>query len=318
MPEKIQKGQEQMNLKQLEAFVKVAETKSFSATARQLYLTQPTVSAHIASLEKELNACLLVRNTKGAVLSEAGKELYAYAEQMLELEQKIRERFGLTGENRGSVLRIAASTVPSQYLLPGIMAAFCEAYPGERLKVLESDSAGVIEMILAHKADVGFTGTVLEKGNCTYIPFYQDELVVITPVSERFIKRKESSLLSWLKDEPIILREEGSGTRKEAESILSRMGIDISEFHIAAVMENPETIKRSVESGVGISILSRLAAQDEVSRGKLLSFPLGENGGKRSVNLVFDAGYPGLPTAGRFIKKVKEMYQIENNSCPLE
>ena len=78
-----------MNLKQLEAFVKVAETKSFSAAARQLYLTQPTVSAHIASLEKELNACLLVRSTKGVALSEAGKELYAYAEQMLELEQKV-------------------------------------------------------------------------------------------------------------------------------------------------------------------------------------------------------------------------------------
>ena len=79
-----------MNLKQLEAFVRVAETKSFSAAAKQLYLTQPTVSAHIASLERELNTCLLVRNTKDVALSESGKELYAYAEQMLELEQKIR------------------------------------------------------------------------------------------------------------------------------------------------------------------------------------------------------------------------------------
>ena len=102
-----------MNLKQLEAFVKVAETKSFSAAAKQLYLTQPTISAHISSLEKELNACLLVRSTKGVSLSEAGKELYAYAEQMLELEQKIRERFGLSSGERGSVLRIAASTIPS-------------------------------------------------------------------------------------------------------------------------------------------------------------------------------------------------------------
>ena len=76
-----------MNLKQLEAFVRVAETKSFSAAAKKLYLTQPTVSAHIASLEKELNTCLLVRNTKGVSLSESGKELYAYAEQILELEE---------------------------------------------------------------------------------------------------------------------------------------------------------------------------------------------------------------------------------------
>ena len=215
-----------MNLKQLEAFVKVAETKSFSAAARQLYLTQPTVSAHIASLERELNACLLVRSTKGVALSEAGKELYAYAEQMLELEQKIRERFGLSMGNRGSVLRIAASTIPSQYLLPGIMAAFREEYPGEQLKVLETDSAGVVDMILSHKADVGFTGTVLEKGSCTYLPFYQDELVIITPASERFIRRKGRDISSWIREEPLILREEGSGTRTETARILSRMGID--------------------------------------------------------------------------------------------
>ena len=79
-----------MNLKQLEAFVKVAETMSFSAAAKQLYLTQPTVSAHISSLEKELNACLLVRTPKKVALSEKGKELYAYAEQILEREQQIR------------------------------------------------------------------------------------------------------------------------------------------------------------------------------------------------------------------------------------
>ncbi len=304
-----------MNLKQLEAFVKVAETKSFSAAARQLYLTQPTVSAHIASLERELNACLLVRSTKGVALSEAGKELYAYGGQMLELEQKIRERFGLSVGNRGSVLRIAASTIPSQYLLPGIMAAFREEYPGEQLKVLETDSAGVVDMILSHKADVGFTGTVLEKGSCTYLPFYQDELVIITPASQRFIRRKGRDISSWIREEPVILREEGSGTRTETARILSRMGIDMSEFRVAAVMENQETIKRSVGSGMGISILSRLAAEDDVRAGKLLEFPLGEEGGSRAVNLVFDAAYPVLPAADKLIRKVKEMYHtVEDNT----
>ncbi len=303
-----------MNLKQLEAFVKVAETKNFSAAARQLYLTQPTVSAHIASLERELNACLLVRSTKGAALSEAGKELYAYAGQMLELEQKIRERFGLSVGGRGSVLRIAASTIPSQYLLPGIMAAFREEYPGEQLKVLETDSAGVVDMILSHKADVGFTGTVLEKGSCTYLPFYQDELVIITPASERFIRRKGRDISSWIREEPLILREEGSGTRTETARILSRMGIDMSEFRVAAVMENQETIKRSVRSGMGISILSRLAAEDDVRAGKLLEFPLGEEGGSRAVNLVFDAAYPFLPAADKLIRKVKEMYHTADEN----
>ncbi len=299
-----------MNLKQLEAFVRVAETKSFSLTAKQLYLTQPTVSAHIASLEKELNTCLLVRNTKGVALSEEGKELYAYAEQILELERKIKERFGLNRAGGGSVLRVAASTVPAQYLLPDIMAAFRKKYPDEKIKVLESDSAGVAEMIRTHKADVGFTGTVIERGNCTYLPFYQDELVLITPAQDYFLEKKESGedISSWIGKEPFIMREEGSGTIKEAQRILAGRGIDLREFCVAAVVENPETVKRSVEHGVGISILSRLTAEEEVKSGKLLAFPLEETGGKRSINLVYDAGYPSLPAADKFVETVKELY----------
>ena len=297
-----------MNLKQLEAFARVAETKSFSAAAKILFLTQPTVSAHIASLERELNTCLLIRNTKGVALSESGKELYAYAEQMLELEQKIRERFGLTGRQPGSVLRIAASTIPSLYLLPDIMARFRKEYPEEQLKLFETDSSGVVEMILSHKADVGFTGTVLEKGSCTYIPFYQDELVVLTPSSERYRARKNDDIVSWILEEPVILREEGSGTRKEALRLLAQTGVDISKLNVVAMMENQETIKRSVGSGMGISILSKLAAKEEIDSGKLLAFPLGETGGKRNINVVYDAGYPSLPAADKFIKTVKQMY----------
>ena len=297
-----------MNLKQLEAFVRVAETKSFSTAAKMLFLTQPTVSAHISSLERELNTCLLVRNTKGVALSEAGKELYAYAEQMLELEQKIRERFGLTGRQSGSVLRIAASTIPAQYLLPDIMARFRKEYPEEQLKLFETDSSGVVDMILSHKADVGFTGTVLEKGSCTYIPFYQDELVILTPAAGKYRARKDADIASWILEEPVILREEGSGTRKEALRLLAQTGIDITKLNVAAMMENQETIKRSVGSGMGISILSKLAAREEINSGKLLAFPLGETGGNRNINVVYDAGYPSLPAADRFIKTVKQMY----------
>ena len=111
-----------MNLKQLEAFVKVAETKSFSEAAKQLFLTQPTVSAHVSALEKELNTCFLIRNTRGVELSESGKELYAYAVQMLEIEKTIKGRFGKEIKPEGNVLRIGASTVPAQYILPNVMA----------------------------------------------------------------------------------------------------------------------------------------------------------------------------------------------------
>lgn len=296
-----------MNLKQLEAFVRVAETGSFSEAAKRLYLTQPTVSAHVASLEKELGACLLLRSTKEVSLTEEGKALYEYAVQMLALEQRIREHFG--GREKGkSVLRIAASTIPSQYLLPGIMARFRSEYPGEQLKVMETDSAEAVEQIISHQADIGFTGTVLEKKQCVYLPFYQDELVVIAPGGEKSGPQAGEDAALWIRKQPLILREEGSGTRKEAQRLLRQMGIDPAELNIVASIQNQETIKRSVGSGMGISILSRLAAEEEILSGKLRAFPLGDTGGRRNINLVFDRNRPLTAAAEKFIGIVKKMY----------
>lgn len=296
-----------MNLKQLEAFARVAEAKSFSEAAKILYLTQPTVSAHVASLEKELGVCLLMRSTKEVSLTEEGEILYDYATQMLELEQQIRERFG-SRKKEGAVLRIAASTIPSQYLLPEIMVRFRERYPGVRLRVMETDSAGAVEQILSRRADIGFAGTVLEEKQCIYIPFYQDELVVIIPGEGLEGPESAAETAAWIRRMPVILREEGSGTRKEAQRLLRQMGIELSELNIVASIQNQETIKRSVRNGMGISILSRLAAEDEIRSGVLRAVPLGETGGKRNINLVFDRRSLHSTEAEKLIDLVKEMY----------
>lgn len=296
-----------MNLKQLEAFARVAEAKSFSEAAKILYLTQPTVSAHVASLEKELEVCLLMRSTKEVSLTEEGEILYDYAMQMLELEQQIRERFG-SRKKEGAVLRIAASTIPSQYLLPEIMVRFRERYPGVRLRVMETDSAGAVEQILSRRADIGFAGTVLEEKQCVYIPFYQDELVVIIPGEGLEGPESAAETAAWIRRMPVILREEGSGTRKEAQRLLRQMGIELSELNIVASIQNQETIKRSVRNGMGISILSRLAAEDEIRSGVLRAVPLGETGGKRNINLVFDRRSLHSTEAEKLIDLVKEMY----------
>lgn len=296
-----------MNLKQLEAFARVAEAKSFSEAAKILYLTQPTVSAHVASLEKELGVCLLMRSTKEVSLTEEGEILYDYAMQMLELEQQIRERFG-SRKKEGAVLQIAASTIPSQYLLPEIMVRFRERYPGVRLRVMETDSAGAVEQILSRRADIGFAGTVLEEKQCVYIPFYQDELVVIIPGEGLEGPESAAETAAWIRRMPVILREEGSGTRKEAQRLLRQMGIELSELNIVASIQNQETIKRSVRNGMGISILSRLAAEDEIRSGVLRAVPLGETGGKRNINLVFDRRSLHSTEAEKLIDLVREMY----------
>ena len=302
-----------MNLKQLEAFVQVAEGGSFSRAAKELYLTQPTISAHIASLEKELNVRLFIRNTKEVSLSEDGKELYKYAKPMMDLEHKIEERFG-SGEEPGKhCITIAASTVPAQYLLPAILKRYNEKYPEEQLKILEMDSAKVVLRVIDHMVDVGLTGTTLEKKHCRYVPFYKDQLVVITPNTEKYRKLQAESAddISWICQESFIMREEGSGTRKEAEKQFARAGISVEKLDVIASIENQETIKKSVSQGLGISVLSALASTNEVEEGHILAFPIPGADSGRDINLVYNKNYQLSRSAERFIRIVKDVYQVD-------
>lgn len=299
-----------MNLKQLEAFVQVSESGSFSKAAKELFLTQPTISAHISSLEKELNVRLFIRNTKEVSLSDDGKDLYRYAKQITDLEKAIEERFYMDSDDGKHFITIAASTIPAQYLLPKVLMCYRERYPKEQIKIMETDSSEVVTQVVDHMVDVGFTGTVLEKKHCKYIPFYKDELAVITPDTPeyRIMKEQNRDDIDWIKRKPLILREEGSGTRKEAEKQLKNAGISMEALDIAASIANQETIKKSVKQGMGITVLSRLAAEDEDG---LLIFPIPGADEGRDINLVYNKNYQMTRSADRFIRIVKEVYDIE-------
>lgn len=299
-----------MNLKQLEAFVQVSESGSFSKAAKELFLTQPTISAHISSLEKELNVRLFIRNTKEVSLSDDGKDLYRYAKQITDFEKAIEERFYMDSDDGKHVITIAASTIPAQYLLPKVLMCYRERYPKEQIKIMETDSSKVVTQVVDHMVDVGFTGTVLEKKHCKYIPFYKDELAVITPDTPeyRILKEQNRDDIDWIKRKPLILREEGSGTRKEAEKQLKNAGISMEDLDIVASIANQETIKKSVKQGMGITVLSRLAAEDEDG---LLIFPIPGADEGRDINLVYNKNYQTTRSADRFIRIVKEVYDIE-------
>lgn len=299
-----------MNLKQLEAFVQVSESGSFSKAAKELFLTQPTISAHISSLEKELNVRLFIRNTKEVSLSDDGKDLYRYAKQITDLEKAIEERFYMDSDDGKHFITIAASTIPAQYLLPKVLMYYRERYPKEQIKIMETDSSEVVTQVVDHMVDVGFTGTVLEKKHCKYIPFYKDELAVITPDTPeyRILKEQNRDDIDWIKRKPLILREEGSGTRKEAEKQLKNAGISMEALDIVASIANQETIKKSVKQGMGITVLSRLAAEDEDG---LLIFPIPGADEGRDINLVYNKNYQMTRSADRFIRIVKEVYDIE-------
>lgn len=297
-----------MKLKQLEVFVAVADHKSFSRAAEALYLTQPTVSVYISGLEKELNAKLFVRNTKEICMTEQGTQLYQYAREILILQDQIMELFAADSRKAKSRLVVAASTVPSRYLLPDILARYKEKYPYGQLELRESDSARVIADVASHVVDVGFTGTVIENKSCRYLPFYEDELVVIMPNTERYraILEQERDL-DWIRQEPLLMREEGSGTRKEAEKQLRKAGVDVERLHIVAQIENPDSIKKYVRQGIGITVISRLAVRDDLASGMVLEFPL-PNTGKRSLYLVHHQNRPLPSSVEQLIQTAKRLY----------
>ncbi len=264
-----------VDFKQLEAFVCVAKSGSFSRAAERLFLTQPTISAHIKALEEELGAQLLVREPKEARLSERGEMLYEYALNLLSLrDQAIAACAEQSGALSG-VVAIAASTVPGQHVLPRLTAAFRQAHPAVTFALTSGDSAGVVADVLAGKAEIGLTGTLLKNPKLAYRDFMTDELVVAAPPAAPYASMAGEALDARdLLGMPIILREPGSGTRRELEAYLERKGIQPGALQVAAQMDNPDAVKSAVAQGLGVSVLSRLSCAEEARQGKLRLFHL--------------------------------------------
>lgn len=276
-----------MNLLQLKVFVSVMEYRSFSKAAAQMHLSQPTISAHIHGLEQELGIRLFRRGGKEFQVLEAAILLYPRARKILETEQEILELFGKE-RLRCERLRIGVSSIPGQYVLPAVLKKFSARYPEVQLDITQTDSRGVIEGVAAERFDLGLAGTgPIHGGELEFDPIYEDELVIIAPNEEPYRAVASRGLpLELLEKTPLILREEGSGTRTETEQYLKMLGIETEKLRTAAVMDNPENIKRAVEAGVGISFISRLAAEDYGRDGRILLFPLQGISMKRKLYAV--------------------------------
>lgn len=277
-----------MELKQLEGFVKVVELESFSKAAQALYLTQPTISVHILSLENELNTKLLERTTKTVKTTKAGEKLYEYAKSMIEIREDILEEF-YQERPVGESIQVAGSTIPSQHILPEVIPEFRKKHSNILFSINQGDSEYVIEEILKHKIDVGFVGMKKEDSRLYYIPFYEDSLVVITPNTDKFQKMRDRDCsLEELMREPIILRENGSGTKKGSEKFLIAKNINVRKLNVVGHMNDQEIIKRSVSNGMGISIISKKSAMDYEKEGKVLLFEPQEGIITRRIYIVFD------------------------------
>ena len=275
-----------MEFKQLESFAAVIKCNSFTKAAEKLYISQPTISTHIRALEEELDTRLILRTTKSIEVTPEGRKLYDYAENILQLRNRMLEE--CTGGVK-KILHLAASTIPSAYILPEVLPSYGEYNPDSYFVIHQSDSKGVIDGILDGLYDVGLVGMEAQRENLTCVEFCQDEMVLIAPVNEHFLELQDrkASAVDILRQEQVILREKGSGSRKSVESFMEKWGIGEEQLNIVARINDPEAIKNLVSGGYGISIVSKRAAESFIREKRLLAFDLPGDAGVRKLYVVY-------------------------------
>lgn len=296
-----------MDFRQLEAFIAVVECKNFSKAAERLYLTQPTISAHIRSLEKELETILIRRTTKTFQVTYDGERFYRYAVRLVELKDAAVQDINKATK---MIIRLGASTIPSTYLLPQLLPAFRKRYPSVYFDVRQGDSSYVEERILDGSLDIGLIGTKPQSDDCQYEVFCQDELVIATPATKRFIQMKAQNVsIQELLKEPIIMREKGSGTQKEASRYLEKIKISTEKLNIVTYINDPESIKGMIVNGMGISMISGFAAQDLEERGQILTFKP-EPASKRNFYIIYKKKYLTDNYINNFKSFVKQFFKL--------
>lgn len=275
------------SLRQLEVFVAVAESNSFTRAANELILAQSTVSAHIKSLEDALSARLIVRDAKKQIrLTPKGKEVYAYSKSILEQCQIMNDE--ISDEPAQQELSIAASTDSFEYLLPDLMAEYMKQHPSCRFALANGDSSFVHEQLLSGAARLGFCGTALNKRALKYRAVCRDKLVMITQNNEYYRDLQRRGMMgNDLLGESMIVRSQTSGTKKEFDRYLEMHGMADRHLHIVARMNQADAVKSSVASGMGVAVISEMSARKYAISGDLLVFDLDKQGAYRNIYLVY-------------------------------
>jgi DNA-binding transcriptional LysR family regulator len=286
----------------LRAFAAVAREGSFSGAAEQLYVSQPAISKHVASLEAELGAQLVVRNRRGAHLTPAGELLADYVLRAEALLANARRALAAGGDAQVGTLAVAASGIPGTYLLPPVLARFHEQHPAVELDFRLSTSAGALDLVRAHEVELALVGGLTVPPELESEPLVEDEVVLVGPPSlaGRRLRAKDLDGLTW------IFREEGSATREAVESARWQIGL-----RSLRVLELPswESVKLAVASGAGIAAISRFALSSELETGKLAILDVPRWRLERTIALLTARDVPLTPPAESFLELLRSAFR---------
>ena len=263
-----------MDFKQLEAYVQVIEHASFSKAAEAIFVSQPSVSIYINTLEKELGTTLISRSTKEVFPTLAGKIFYENAKELLALKSNTVQRIKNLSGNFVGEIKICASSVPAQYILPEILAGFTDLHPGISFTVRQADTLEVSRSIATQAAEIGFSGGIVEGSKCDFTEFMAEQMVAIAPMGKGFTATVPYSLESLLYENRFISREAGSGTRTQYETFFTQQNIDIKKVNTSLCFDNTQSIINAVINGLGISIVSEVAARAFIKKEMIIPLKL--------------------------------------------
>ena len=255
-----------MTLRQLEVLLAVARERSFSRAAKKIHSSQPTLSEHVGELERELGKKLLYRRGREVTLTEAGRVFAEYAGAALAAVDGARQAVAeLDGLAHGSLL-IGASTTPGIYVMPGVIATFRQRYPGVELTLRIANSQVIEDRVKARELDLGVVGghAIGPDEECLAAGLL-DELVVIVPPGHAWAKRRDIRPAE-LAGQPLLVREEGSATRRVTERALQQAGV---RYRVAMELDHTEAIKQAVMAGLGVAFVSTYAVRGEIATGRL-------------------------------------------------
>ncbi|MGH3079481.1 MAG: selenium metabolism-associated LysR family transcriptional regulator [Gaiellaceae bacterium] len=290
-----------MDTRQLAAFCAVVERKSFSQAAERLGVTQPAVSLQVRALEKRLGTQLLDRSGRRVEPTEAGLRLYRGAQRMLSLEDQIMADVSASAEGElAGDLVLGASTGPAAIAVPLLLCEFQRESPGVRVFLTVSDTHAVVERVATRELELGIVGAARRHRGVRFEPFFSDEVILACPPGHRFAGRTIS--LDELREESIVLMQEGAGVRQVVEDALRRQGVRLRDLDVRLELGLQESVRAAVEAGYGVTFISRTAVEAGLEAGTLAEAHVEGMAASREISLASATGRARSRVADAFVE----------------
>jgi DNA-binding transcriptional LysR family regulator len=257
-----------VNFRQLELFVAITETGSFSRGAEAVFLTQSTVSQHMAALENELETELFDRLGRGVVLTAGGERFLVHARRVLAERDALLQSMASFHGLEKTLLKIGASNIPANYLIPPLVTMLKKKHPGITLTMLTGDSREMISSLEKAEIELAVVGSCLSTKKIEFTPLITDSLILIVGPNHRWAKR-ESLSLAELVSEPFVVRETGSGSGQALNEALKEQGLDPEELPIGARLGSNEAVLQTVAEGFGCAFVSELSVNYNLGAGEV-------------------------------------------------